>query len=116
MLRLFRELRRGSTKVLILSQLEGEPMYGYQIVKAIREKSGSYFDLSEGSAYPALHSLEEQGLIQGNWRNVDGRSRKYYSLTSEGNKFLRKALEEWELFSTHLRDLIGSERRPAGAC
>lgn len=64
MLRLFRELRRGSTKVLILSQLDKEPMYGYQIVRAIQDRSRRYFNLSEGSLYPALHSLEKQGLIQ----------------------------------------------------
>ena len=115
MLRLFRELRRGSTKVLILSQLDREPMYGYQIVKAIRDQSGSYFDLSEGSLYPALHSLEKKGLVQSDWQNVEGRSRKYYSLTPEGEDFLRKALKEWELFSTNLGELIGLERKAAGA-
>jgi DNA-binding PadR family transcriptional regulator len=115
MLRLFRELRRGSTKVLILSQLGREPMYGYQIVKAIRDKSSSYFDLSEGSLYPALHSLEKQKLIRGDWRDVEGRSRKYYTLTPEGKKFLREALKEWELFSTNLWDLVGPERKQAGA-
>jgi DNA-binding PadR family transcriptional regulator len=114
MLRLFRELRRGSTKVLVLSQLADEPMYGYQIVKAIRDKSNSYFDLSEGSLYPALHSLEKQGLIKGAWQDVDGRSRKYYSLTQSGKTFLEKALKEWEHFSTNLWDLIG-ERGKARA-
>ena len=115
MLRWFRELRRGSTKVLILSQLEREPMYGYQIVKAIRDQSESYFDLSEGALYPALHSLEKEKLIRGDWRDVQGRSRKYYLLTPEGKKFLRKALKEWELFSSHLWDLIDPERKEAGA-
>jgi DNA-binding PadR family transcriptional regulator len=115
MLRWFRELRRGSTKVLILSQLDREPMYGYQIVKAIREQSGSYFDLSEGALYPALHSLEKQNLIRGDWKEVRGRSRKYYSLTPEGKKFLRKALKEWEHFSSHLWDLVGPERKETGA-
>jgi PadR family transcriptional regulator PadR len=113
MLRLFRELRRGSTKVLILSQLEQQPMYGYQIVKAVREGSQSYFDLSEGSLYPALHSLEKQGLVRGEWRDVEGRSRKYYSLTTEGKKLLRKALTEWEQFSSHLWDLVGPREEKA---
>jgi PadR family transcriptional regulator PadR len=115
MLRWFRELRRGSTKVLILSQLGREPMYGYQIVKAVRDQSESYFDLSEGALYPALHSLEKQSLIRGDWRDVQGRSRKYYSLTPDGKKFLRKALKEWELFSSHLWDIVGPERKEAGA-
>ena len=114
MLRLFRELRRGSTKVMILSQLDQEPMYGYQIVKAIRDKSNNYFDLSEGSLYPALHSLEKRGLIQGDWLDVSGRSRKYYRLTSEGKKFLEKAVAEWNHFSSNLGDLIG-EKTKAGA-
>ena len=113
MLRLFREFRRGSTKVLILSQLDKEPMYGYQIVRAIRDKSNSYFDLSEGSLYPALHSLEKQGLIQGDWLDVGGRSRKYYLLTSEGKKFLEKTVTEWKDFSSNLGALIG-ERNKAG--
>lgn len=115
MLRLFRELRRGSTKVLILSQLDREPMYGYQIVKSIRDQSSSYFDLSEGSLYPALHSLEKEGYIRGAWRDVDGRSRKYYSLTPRGRRFLHRALKEWELFSTHLWDMVIAERGRAGA-
>jgi DNA-binding PadR family transcriptional regulator len=90
-------------------------MYGYQIVKAVREGSESYFDLSEGSLYPALHSLEKQSLIRGDWKDVDGRSRKYYSLTTEGKKFLRKALKEWEEFSSHLWELVGPGEEKAGA-
>ena len=115
MLRLFRELRRGSTKVLILSQLDREPMYGYQIVKAIRDGSESYFDISEGSLYPALHSLEKQGLIRGDWKDVDKRSRKYYSLTPEGRKFLGKALKEWKQFSSNLLRLVGPQEEKARA-
>jgi DNA-binding PadR family transcriptional regulator len=114
-MRLFRELRRGSTKVLILSQLSRESMYGYQIVKAIREGSESYFEISEGSLYPALHSLEKEGLVRGDWKEVDGRSRKYYSLTTEGKTFLRKALKEWKQFSSHLWDLVGPREEEAGA-
>jgi PadR family transcriptional regulator PadR len=113
--RLFRELRRGSTKVLILSQLNRESMYGYQILKAIREGSESYFDISEGSLYPALHSLEKEGLVRGDWKEVDGRPRRYYSLTTKGKAFLHRALKEWEQFSSHLWDLVAPREEKAGA-
>ncbi len=95
--RYFRELKRGSTKMIILSLLEREPMYGYEISKKVREMSDDYFKIPEGALYTALHSLEKDGFIKGNWVEKDGRERKYYSITSKGQNFLRKTRKEWEI-------------------
>lgn len=71
--RYFRELKRGSTKILILSLLEKKEMYGYQISKKVRKISGDYFRAPEGALYTALHSLEKDGYIEGRREERDGK-------------------------------------------
>lgn len=96
--RYFRELKRGSTKMIILSLLERREMYGYEISKEVRKISGEYFKVPEGALYTALHSLERDGFIEGRWEERDGRERKYYFITKKGKDLLKKAKREWELF------------------
>ncbi|MFQ5930583.1 MAG: PadR family transcriptional regulator [Acidobacteriota bacterium] len=114
MARLFRELKRGSTKALILSVLESKPMYGYQIIKKIRDQSQGYFDLSEGSLYPALHSLEREGFIGSYWKAIGGRERKYYQLTEKGARFLRQLLREWNSFVSNISVFLTQQGEQAG--
>lgn len=95
-----RELIKGSTKSLILAVLlEGE-LYGYQIVKAIREKSDDELAFGEGSIYPALHALEKDGYLTSRWMSQqDNPDRKYYVLTKKGHRVLKEHLKEWKEFS-----------------
>lgn len=96
-----RELLKGSTETLLLALLAGEPMYGYQLVKEMDARSSGYFRFKEGTLYPALHRLERDELIDGNWQpSPNGQARRYYYITAEGRKRLESMLEEWSRFTT----------------
>ena len=101
------QLRKGSTTVLILALLEGESMYGYQISRELERRSQGYFTMKEGLLYPALHQIEENGLIAGEWKTIDNRQRKYYRITPRGRKQLAQSAVEWRTFTSHLLKLIG---------
>ena len=101
------DMRTGSTAVMVLRLLAEKPMYGYQIVKELQVRSEGYFDLEQGTLYPALHRLEKDGLAKGKWEVVeDGPSRKYYYITEEGRQELEKSSQQWSDFSRHLLKLL----------
>lgn len=102
-----RELLKGSTNLLVLSVLKNENMYGYQMIKKIKEESENVFEFQEGTLYPILHKLEEKGLISSYWDESSGKKRKYYAITDEGKKHLESKKEEWKLFSTKVNKVIG---------
>ncbi len=72
------ELLKGNTETLLLALLELEPMYGYQIVKEMNQRSSGYFEFKEGTLYPALHRMEREHLLESRWQDTPGgmRSRK----------------------------------------
>jgi PadR family transcriptional regulator PadR len=95
-----RELLKGSTETLLLSLLACESMYGYQLVKEMDKRSSGYFRFKEGTLYPALHRLERDELIKGEWEtSANGQSRRYYHITAKGEARLESMLEEWDLFT-----------------
>ena len=65
------DMRTGSTAVMVLRLLVEKPMYGYQIVKELQVRSEGYFELEQGTLYPALHRLEKDGFVQGKWEVVE---------------------------------------------
>jgi PadR family transcriptional regulator PadR len=98
------DLRTGSTAVMILRLLVDKPMYGYQIVKELQTRSEGYFDLEQGTLYPALHRLEKENLVRSEWQVVeDGPSRKF---TDGGRLELEKSARKWSDFSRHLLNLL----------
>ena len=101
------ELLKGSTNLLILSLLEKENMYGYQIIKKLSEKSQNVFELQEGTLYPILHNLEEKNYIESYWDETAAKKRKYYSITKEGKKHLKQKKEEWKTFSSGVEQIVG---------
>jgi DNA-binding PadR family transcriptional regulator len=102
------ELLKGSIKRLILAVLADGEKYGYQISKAISERSQETLEFGEGSIYPALHSLEKSGLLQSRWvSQKDLPDRKYYSLTEKGQQTLQLSLEEWKLFVHSVNNVLG---------
>lgn len=106
-----KELMKGSTSILILSLLENEDMYGYQITQSLREKSKNVFDLKEGTLYPMLHGLENEKAVESYWFDADnGKRRKYYKITSYGMKLLKQKKAEWTLYTDSVNSVIG------GAC
>ena len=103
-----RGLRRGSVQVLILGLLQEKPMYGYQLSKELRRRSKGYFEFKEGTLYPALHRMEKEGLVRGEWQVVEeGPSRKYYHLTDKGREELARSRQEWATFADQLLALLG---------
>ncbi|GAB4049613.1 PadR family transcriptional regulator [Spirosoma litoris] len=79
-------LLKGSLSVMILRLLEDhEKMYGYEITQKVKDLTAGEMTITEGALYPALHKLEAEGLLTTETQVVDGRARKYYSLTKSGH-------------------------------
>lgn len=98
-MKISKELIKGSTSTLVLSVLKGNDMYGYKIIKEIQLRSESVFDLKEGTLYPILHALEEEGCLESYWEEADNRKRKYYHLTRKGERRLKEKKEEWQVYA-----------------
>jgi DNA-binding PadR family transcriptional regulator len=78
-------------------------MYGYQIMRELERRSEGYFTMTAALLYPALHQLEQDGLVESEWREGQGnRKRKYYAITSKGRKKLANSRDEWQRFFTSL--------------
>jgi transcriptional regulator len=95
------DLIQGTLDLLILKSLSREPIHGWGIAKRIEQLSDEVLSVGQGSLYPALHRLEQQGWISAEWRDSDlGRSAKFYSLTREGRKQLEIELKAWTRLSS----------------
>ncbi len=101
------QMRKGSTDFLILNLLAKRPMYGYEISQQLGHLSGGYFEMKEGLLYPTLHRMQEKGWLTTEWQEVDGRRRKYYSLTRLGQKELIEQAAEWKTFLEKLQGMMG---------
>jgi PadR family transcriptional regulator, regulatory protein PadR len=99
----------GTVEMLILEVVSHGPTYGYEISQTVCGRSQGYFELKEGSLYPALHRLERQKLLASFWREIDGRRRKYYKLTANGQAALAARKQEWLAFSTGVQGILGAE-------
>lgn len=94
------QLVKGTVRLLVLRLLGREPMYGYQMIQHLKDRSEGYFTLGEGALYPLLHEMEEQGFLRAEWRDQEGRlRRRYYHLTAKGRKELARRLETWQYFT-----------------
>src|SRR5215470_13536580 len=94
------EMLKGHLDAIVLAALEGRPAHGYAIIEAIRARSSGAFDLPEGTIYPALHRLEQAGLLSSTWTTPPGgRRRRVYSLTKGGASALAERRKAWGRFS-----------------
>ncbi len=106
------DLRKGSTALLVLHVLADEPMYGFQLVEALRARTGGVLDFAEGMLYPMLHKLERAGLLAAEWQaGADGPPRKYYHLTPAGRDELERRRGEWTRFADAVDTALGLPRR-----
>ena len=102
------DLVQGTLDLLILKMLALEPLNGWSISKRLRQVSGDTLQVSDGSLYPALHKLEQEGWIAAEWRpSENNRRAKFYSLTRLGRKHLEKEAANW----TRLSDAIAGVLR-----
>ncbi len=100
----------GMVETLILDVLARGPNYGYQIARTVMGQSRGYFELKEGSLYPALHRLERQKLLSSFWEETsEGRRRKFYRLTPAGRKTLKAKRRDWEAFSAGVSGVLSAE-------
>jgi PadR family transcriptional regulator, regulatory protein PadR len=101
------EMLKGHLDAIVLAALEAGPAHGYAIIEAIKSRSGGAFDLPEGTVYPALHRLEQAGLLSSQWVMPEsGRRRRIYALTGSGTAALAKRREAWEQFSEAVNRLL----------
>jgi transcriptional regulator len=101
------DLLQGTLDLLILKTIARDPLHGWAIAKRIQILSGEVLSVGQGSLYPALHRLEQQGWIKAEWKESDlGRPAKFYSLTRDGRKQLDKELQTWDRLSSAVRLLI----------
>jgi PadR family transcriptional regulator, regulatory protein PadR len=101
------DLLQGTLDLVILKTIAREPLHGWGIAKRMQMLSGDVLSVGQGSLYPALHRLEQQGWISAEWKDSDlGRSAKFYSLTREGRKQLERELKTWERLSSAVQLLI----------
>lgn len=101
-----KELLKGSTAMLVLSVISEDDMYGYRIVKELEMRSENVFCLKEGTLYPILHLLEEEGMVTSYWVDVENRKRKYYHITSKGKRQLKEKKEEFRVYSTAVERVL----------
>jgi PadR family transcriptional regulator, regulatory protein PadR len=102
-----REQLKGHLDLLLLSVLAAGPAHGYAVIAALRERSGQELTLPEGTVYPALHRLEEAGLLRSYWAEQAGRRRRLYELTAAGAAALVELRGEWRRFSTGVQAVVG---------
>jgi len=95
------DLLQGTLDLLILKTLAREPMHGWAIAKRIQLLSDEVLSVQQGSLYPALHRLENQGWIAAEWKSSEhGRDAKVYELTRDGRRQLTRELESWNRLSS----------------
>jgi DNA-binding PadR family transcriptional regulator len=93
------EALKGHLDLLLLAVLAEGPAHGYVVIESLRRRSGGLFDLPEGTVYPALHRLEEQGLLLSRWSEEGPRRKRVYQLTPKGLQTLARRQDEWRRFA-----------------
>jgi len=105
------ELKKGSIQLCLLALLAKEEKYGFQILHELRERSNGFFDLKEGTLYPALRRLEERGFVKSRWQEPKtGMPRKYYRLTDRGRAALTEALAIWDAMTAGAERVLEDAR------
>ena len=103
------DLLQGTLDLLILKTLDTGSMHGWGIAQRIQQVSEEVLQVNQGSLYPALHRLEEQGLIRAEWgASENNRQAKYYELTASGRKQLAAETESWGRLSLAIQRVLGT--------
>lgn len=98
---------QGTLDLLILKIIALEPLNGWAISQRLKQVSGDVLQVSDGSLYPALHKLEQEGWIESEWKpSENNRRAKFYSLTRPGSKQLEKETAHWSRLSSAITQLV----------
>jgi PadR family transcriptional regulator, regulatory protein PadR len=98
---------KGTLPTLILEALIHEPSHGYRIAQKIKERSQGVLDFKEGTLYPALHKLENEGSVESYESIENGRPRRYYRITKSGRAILARDRAEWRELSRAVTMILG---------
>ena len=102
------DLLRGTLDLLILKTLALEPLHGVAVADRLSQITGGTFQVQAGSLFPALHRLEADDLITGEWSVVDGRRIKSYALTAAGRRQLAVETKQWERIVAAVSQVLGT--------
>jgi PadR family transcriptional regulator, regulatory protein PadR len=102
------EKLKGHLDLLLMSVLSQGSGHGYEVITRLRDRSDGAFELPEGTVYPALHRLEEGGLLASTWDVVSGRRRRVYQLTPAGAAALSAEAKQWREFSGSMARVLGA--------
>lgn len=104
------QMKKGVLEMLVLQLLSEREKYGYQLICELREQSDDMFLLKEGTLYPILYRMEDDGLVVSKWSEPRGKevSRKYYSITAEGSETLGQLRALWDRFSEKVDSIMKS--------
>jgi PadR family transcriptional regulator PadR len=109
------DLPQGTLDLLILKTIALEPMHGYGIAQRIQQVSRDVLQVQQGSLYPALHRLENRGLLDAEWKDTEtGRAAKFYRLTAKGRKQLRDETESWARLTGAIGLILGNAGSAGG--
>jgi PadR family transcriptional regulator PadR len=101
------DLVQGTLDLLLLKIVALEPLHGWAISQRLSQISGDELRVSDGSLYPALHKLEQEGWIKAQWKTSElGRRAKFYSLTASGRRKLEEETEEWQRLSSAISRVV----------
>ena len=102
------DILQGTLDMLVMRAVADEPMHGYALVHRLRLISGDRLQIPQGSLYPALHRLENAGMLKATWAATDtGREAKFYRLTAKGRKRLQTEVAEWRELSQTIAMVLG---------
>ena len=101
------DLVQGTLDLLVQKILALQPLHGWALSQRLKQVSGDVLQVSDGSLYPALHKLEQQGWIKAEWKPTENNRRaKFYSLTRLGRRHLEKEAANWERISNAISNVV----------
>lgn len=101
------DLVQGTLDMLLLKILALQPLNGFSVSQRLKQVSGNILQVSDGSLYPALHKLEQEGWIKAEWKTTDNNRRaKFYSLTRLGRKQLEKEAQNWSRLAAAISNVV----------
>ncbi len=109
MVRINKELSKGTHEIIVLELLSRKDMHGYELIQEMELVSGKAFSMSQGSLYPLLHVMESKNHIDSYETTVNGRKRRYYRLTEEGRSVLAHKKQQWEDLVNAMERILGRE-------
>lgn len=111
--RFAQQLKKGVLEMLVLRLLADRPGHGYELILRLRESGNGLLDVKEGTLYPILYRLEEEGCITSVWNSPDGGTarlpRRVYSITEAGRAVLGRESEVWRRFADTVEQYVGRD-------